>query len=710
MRLITLATCSLNQWAMDFEGNKARIVESIKEAARRGAVYRLGPELEITGYGCEDHFLEMDTYTHSWEVMAEIIEEFKDLEMVLDIGMPVMHRSFPYNCRVFVYKGKILFIRPKLFMANSGNYRELRYFAEWRRPTEYEEYYLPRNIVRVTGQTKVPLGDVVLATVDTCLASETCEELFTPNSPHIHLGLDGVEIFANGSGSHHELRKLEIRIDLMRMATKKIGGIYLYANQQGCDGSRLYYDGSAMVVVNGKVLAQGSQFSLLDVEVITATVDLEEVRSYRSSQSSTNMQATSPHARHYHRVDCDIRFASDNVHVHRTLGSTAPIQLHYHTSQEEIAYGPSCWLWDYLRRSKMGGFFLPLSGGIDSSSTAAIVGIMCKLVVRRCAQGNKQVLLDARRLAGEPEDSDYVPMDPAEFANRIFVTCYMGTVNSSKETRARAKDLAGEIGSYHIDCNVDMIVDAMKALFVAVTGKTPQFRVHGGSRNENVALQNIQARLRMVFGYMLAQLVPWVRGRNGSLLVLGSANVDESLRGYLTKYDCSAADLNPIGSISKKDLRSFISWAANTQGYNSLNDILDAPPTAELEPITETYVQQDEVDMGMTYNELSEYGYMRKVQRHGPVSMFNNLLHKWSHLTPAEIARKVKDFFFYYSINRHKLTVLPPTYHAESYSPDDNRFDLRQFLYPNWAWQFRKIDNIVTTLSTAPDELQKANL
>lgn len=34
----------------------------------------------------------------------------------------------------------------------------------------------------------------------------------------------------------------------------------------------------------------------------------------------------------------------------------------------------------------------------------------------------------------------------------------------------------------------------------------------------------------------------------GFLLVLGSANVDESLRGYLTKYDCSSADINPIGA------------------------------------------------------------------------------------------------------------------------------------------------------------------
>ena len=49
-----------------------------------------------------------------------------------------------------------------------------------------------------------------------------------------------------------------------------------------------------------------------------------------------------------------------------------------------------------------------------------------------------------------------------------------------------------------------------------------------------------QARMRMVFSYLLAQLLPWVRQRPGYLLVLGSSTVDEALRGYLTKYDCSS--------------------------------------------------------------------------------------------------------------------------------------------------------------------------
>ena len=34
------------------------------------------------------------------------------------------------------------------------------------------------------------------------------------------------------------------------------GGVYLYANQRGCDGGRLYFDGCASVAVNGEFVAQ----------------------------------------------------------------------------------------------------------------------------------------------------------------------------------------------------------------------------------------------------------------------------------------------------------------------------------------------------------------------------------------------------------------------------------------------------------------------
>lgn len=87
-----------------------------------------------------------------------------------------------------------------------------------------------------------------------------------------------------------------------------------------------------------------------------------------------------------------------------------------------------------------------------------------------------------------------------------------------------------------------------------------------------------------------------------------SAHFELALRGYLTKYDCSSADINPIGSIDKADLKRFISWAQVHFEIPCLDDFVTATPTAELEPITEDYVQSDEADMGMTYAELNVFG------------------------------------------------------------------------------------------------------
>lgn len=191
----------------------------------------------------------------------------------------------------------------------------------------------------------------------------------------------------------------------------------------------------------------------------------------------------------------------------------------------------------------------------------------------------------------------------------------------------------------------------------------------------------------------------WARNRPGGLLVLGSANVDESLRGYMTKYDCSSADINPIGGISKTDLKTFLIYARDKFNISGLQPILDQAPTAELEPLKDGQVAQtDEQDMGMTYAELSQFGKLRKQQYCGPYSMFCRLVSSWNDTyTPQEVADKVKHFFRCYAINRHKMTVLTPSYHAESYSPDDNRFDHRPFLYrANWSWQFRTIDELVS--------------
>lgn len=707
-RTATIAVCTLNQWAMDFEGNSRRILQSIQSAKEAGATYRSGPELEICGYSCEDHFYESDTLLHSWEVMATFLNSPICTDILVDVGMPVMHKNVTYNCRVAFLNKRILLIRPKMLLCEDGNYRETRWFSPWTKERTVEDYFLPRMISQITGQSVVPFGDAVISTRDTCVGFEICEELWNPSSNHIPMSMDGVEIIANGSGSYFELRKAYVTVDLVKSATFKSGGCYMFSNLRGCDGGRVYFSGGSSITLNGQILNRGKQFSLEEVEVIVATIDLEDIRSYRNNIRSRSHCAA--RANPYPRVKIDFALTSES------LLSDPPDQpldtnylpeeeedrfdkVRYHTPEEEISLAPACWLWDYLRRSCQGGFFLPLSGGVDSSSTACLVYSMCDLVVTAVKKGDAQVLSDIRKIVG---DFEYVPQDAKQLCNTLLVTCYMGTENSSKETKTKASELASEIGSYHHSIVIDVAISAILGIFQQVTKLTPRFKVQGGSPRENLALQNIQARLRMVVAYLFAQLMLWVRGRPGGLLVLGTSNVDEALRGYFTKYDCSSADINPIGGIAKNDLKKFLQFFGKKHGIKSLTGILEAQPTAELEPLQDGhYAQLDEVDMGMTYVELGIFGRLRKQNCAGPFSMFCKLVHTWDNCAPKEIADKVKHFYRCYAINRHKMTILTPSCHAETYSPDDNRFDHRPFLYNHtWKWQFNAIDYQVQQLNS----------
>ncbi|SPO06045.1 related to Glutamine-dependent NAD(+) synthetase [Cephalotrichum gorgonifer] len=694
MSFITVAAATIPSVPLDFKGNRDRILESIRIAKQKGATIRTGPELEIPGYGCLDHHLEGDTFLHSWEVLAEIISDPVCKDMLIDLGLGVRHRNVRYNCRVLCTYKRILFIRPKMSLANDGLYREARHFTAWSKKMQTETYYLESVIRDVTGQSSVPIGDALLSTRDTAIGCETCEEMFTPSNPSTYMGLNGCEIILNSSASHAELRKLRTRLDLVSNSTRKLGGIYVYANATGIDGeARMMFDGSSMILCNGKVLEQGAQFSLNPVEVITATIDIEEVRSFRSSISRNVQAAAQPE---YPRVDFDIRLSRevDEIVLSDTMSISEPRELKILDPMSEIWMSTSVYLWQYLVRTNSPGFFLSLSGGLDSSTVLLFVYGMAKMVLASIAAGDSSTLNDLRHVTGM---KDFSPKAPEEILSVLLTTCYTGTVNSSDETRSRAKRLAEKLGSFHYDTSIDEAIEAYMSMIKSTLKFTPKYSIEGGTHAENLALQNIQARNRMVTQYTFAQLVTTARGlpRAGSaLLVLTSGNVDENLRGYYTKYDASSGDLAPLGSISKTDAKRFQAWARDTWGIPLMDEFIYATPSAELLPLS-AGVQDDESpnEMGMTYEELSAFGILRKVEKLGPWSTYLRLLGQWKErpgMTPKKIAEKTTHF--YRAINRHKATIVTPSIHLSGYNPDDNRHDLRPFLYVvNFPYQFDKI-------------------
>jgi NAD+ synthase (glutamine-hydrolysing) len=838
-----LATCSLSQWALDFQGNKERIIKSIEIAKAQGCSYRIGPELETTGYSCEDHFYEMDTIKFSCKVIVDILNskgaDDKPLTngILCDIGMPILHNGVRYNCRVFVLNNKILLIRPKMWLADDGNYREDRWFTAWSKHKIplLEEHILPDEVAHICNQTSANFGVAILEAADATVASEVCEELFTPESPNIMWGLEGVDIVSNGSASHFQLGKRLYRHQLIKAATARNGGVYLYSNQLGCDGNRLVFDGNSMIYKNGALLATGEHLSFQEVEVVCATINLDEVRSYRSAIVSRGIQADQRDIK-APRIKIDdfvegFRFTQvDNT----AFEYTPVIEIPMYEREEEMGLSTARYLWDYLTRSPAGGFFLPLSGGVDSGSTAMLVFYMadklCELLNRPIVTEddkrlsalmnnriNKNVLKNypQHRLkddgSGAPEKGDgHVPLTTKKLMNILLHTCNMPTKNNTALIKSFASDLATALGSFHM---VAYINDAFVELknMVGNVGfgyepsvqpdadlskriDIPRYKLADGDWMENLAIQNIQARLRMLTAYYLAQILPlhrynhnvvgdkkwaeyhaartavisaakaageereetdipfaakltgdakafhdsvilgkWPAGRaNNSpfLLVLASSNADEATRGFYTKYDASSADINPIGSYSKTDLRGYLQWciarfSSADSNFRVIGDILEVVASPELTPEDTSKeegegIQDDEIDIGMTYADLYMFGLLRKRDNLGPLSIFQRMCKEYlgreihvintgaqTHFieaaTPTNIAAKVETFFKFYGQHRNKMTILTPAIHATNYSPDDNRFDQRPFLYPALTYQVAEIKKLAAEMEKRDD-------
>jgi NAD+ synthase (glutamine-hydrolysing) len=217
---------------------------------------------------------------------------------------------------------------------------------------------------------------------------------------------------------------------------------------------------------------------------------------------------------------------------------------------------------------------------------------MAVSLIHELEAGSETILDQLRERTNDPT---FTPKKPQEIVSKLFHTAFMGTKHSSNETRTRAKELAAKIGAYHDDINIDSVVASAESCVSQTSGFHPKFESEGGTKAESLAKENVQARLRMVLSYNLAQLSTSSRGlpsAGRSLLVISSANVDEQLRGYVTKYDCSSGDIAPLGSISKVDAIRFLTWAKTTWNLDVLENFLTAKPTAELKP---GMAQYDEV-------------------------------------------------------------------------------------------------------------------
>lgn len=156
-----------------------------------------------------------------------------------------------------------------------------------------------------------------------------------------------------------------------------------------------------------------------------------------------------------------------------------------------MAHSIACYLWDYLRRSGASGYFLPLSGGADSAATACGVYYMCHKVFNTIAANDDQSLKTLQDLRNILKIQTYTPTSAEDLMRSIFYTAYLGSPNSSQDSRQRAQHLSERLGNSHYEVEIDEIFQAFRNCIKPVFKREPQFQVQGGTLAEDLALQNI---------------------------------------------------------------------------------------------------------------------------------------------------------------------------------------------------------------------------
>lgn len=99
---------------------------------------------------------------------------------------------------------------------------------------------------------------------------------------------------------------------------------------------------------------------------------------------------------------------------------------------------------------------------------------------------------------------------------------------------------------------------------------------------------NIRPRIRCAILYAVAQ--------SSDFLVIGTSNLSERVLGYFTKFGDGACDLNPLGLLTKCEIRSL------ARALSVPDIIISKPPSAAL-----WEGQTDEEDMGVSYQQIDDF-------------------------------------------------------------------------------------------------------
>lgn len=162
----------------DCEYNTQQVLEGMKEAFAKKAKVAVFPEMCLTGYTCNDLFLQEVLINGALEGLEKLVASSKKMPgMVNVVGLPFTYAGKLYNVAAVFCGGKLLGLVPKKFLPNYGEFYERRQFTPG---------FETCVTVEILGQ-RVPFGMNQLFVCKNMknfvIAAEICEDLWTPNPP-----------------------------------------------------------------------------------------------------------------------------------------------------------------------------------------------------------------------------------------------------------------------------------------------------------------------------------------------------------------------------------------------------------------------------------------------------------------------------------------------------------------------------------------------
>ncbi len=626
MKQLKIGSAALNQTPLNWKSNCSNIISAITEAKEKSIELLLLPELAITGYGCEDTFLSEGTTQRSYEALLEIASHCSGI--IVAVGLPFLHRNALYNGAALIADGKIEGIVAKQNLANGDVHYESRWFKPW--PVGESSFV-------TIGEQQVPVGDLIFCKDDVRIGFEICEDAWVASRPGRNLCKAGVDIILNPSASHFAFRKNDVRRRFILEGSRSFGVTYLYTNLLGNEAGRIIYDGASLIASAGEMVVESTRFSYKSMVLTEAIVDLDTSKAVQVQQMNS-----SPLGHILQEIIVEGSFK------YTTELPTVPNIVPELTKEEEFSHAVPLALFDYMRKSYSRGYVISLSGGADSSAVSTLVWLM---------------LVQAREELGCNFDGklgyiDNFSKSSIEEVCQKLITCiYQGTENSSDTTLNASTVLATAINAEFHNWSIDSLVETYTACVEQSLGRTTTWE------QDDIALQNIQARVRAPGVWMLANI-------KGALLA-STSNRSEAAVGYATMDGDTSGGISPLAGIDKQFLRHWLLWIEETGVLPELHAVNVQQPTAELRPSESG--QTDEEDL-MPYEVLNRIELLSIRDRKYPQEILKRLLLEYSEKEAKIVAGWVVRFFRLWSRNQWKRERYAPSFHLDETNLDPRSF------------------------------------